>query len=114
MEIEKIHDVAEGDTVPEIAERSAEYQGKSRGENPLARMPDEEEHDGGGRSNRGPDEKHPLPTARVRKKAESPAAVVREHQIEEPRDLAHFAQAQARADRGLSPPARQGRERGQG
>src|SRR5260221_6278939 len=101
MEIEKIHDVAEGDTVPEIAERSAEYQGKSRGENPLARMPDEEEHDGGGRCNRDPDEQHPLPAARVGKKAERRAAVVREHQIEERRDLAHFAEAQAPADPGL-------------
>src|SRR6266478_7371288 len=85
MEIEKIHDVAEGDPVPEIAERSAEYQGKSRGENPLARMPREEEHDGGGRGNRDPDEQHPLPAARVGKKAERRAAVVREHQIEERR-----------------------------
>src|SRR5260221_6841518 len=99
VEVEKIHDVAEGDPVPEIAERSAEYQGKSRGENPLARMPGEEENDGGGRCNRDPDEQRPLPAARVGEKAERRAAVVREHQIAEWRDLAHFAEAPAPADR---------------
>src|SRR5260221_123388 len=36
VEVEKIHDVAEGDPVPEIAERSAEDQGKSSGENQRA------------------------------------------------------------------------------
>src|SRR6266850_2582893 len=108
MEVEKIHDVAEGDPVPQIAERSAEYQGKSRGEKPLARMPGKEEHDGGGRGNSNPDEQHPLPATRVGEKAEGRAAVVGEHQIEERRDLAHFAEAQARADRDLARLVRQG------
>src|SRR5258708_16399770 len=44
VKIEKIHHVAEGDPIPEIAERTAEYQGKSRREKALARMPGEEEH----------------------------------------------------------------------
>src|SRR5882724_4869231 len=110
MEVEKIHDVTEGDPVPEIAERTAEYQGESRGEKPLARMPGEEEHDGGGRGNRDADEERPLPAARVGEKAERRAAVVREHQIEERRDLAHFAEAQARADRGLACLVRLGEE----
>src|SRR6266852_1876774 len=68
MEVEKIHDVTEGDPVPQVAERSAEYQGESRGEKPLARMPGKEEQDGGGRGNRDPDEQHPLPAARVGEK----------------------------------------------
>src|SRR5438034_748056 len=58
-------------------------------------MPREEEHDGGGRSDGDPDEEHPLPAARVGEKAERRAAVVREHQVEERRDLAHLAEAQA-------------------
>src|SRR5712691_2652814 len=107
VKVEKIHDVAEGDPIPEIAERSAEYQGKSRREKALARMPDEEEHDGGGRCDGDPDEQRPLPTPRVGEKAERRAAVVREHQIEERRDLAHLAVAQARADRVLARLVRQ-------
>src|SRR5258706_1091121 len=110
MEVEKIHDVAEGDPVPQIAERPAEYQGQSRGENPLARMRGKEEHDGGGRCNRDPDKERPLPAARIGEKAERRAAVVREHQIEERRDLAHLAEAQARADRSLARLVRQGEE----
>src|SRR5258708_19912596 len=65
-------------------------------------MPGKEKHDGGGRGNRDPDEERTLPAARVGEKAERRAAVVREHQVEERRDLAHFAEAQARADRGLA------------
>src|SRR6266849_6949065 len=102
VEVEKIHHVAEGHPVPEIAERSAEYHRESRGEKALARMPGGEEHDGGGRGDGDPDEEHPLPAARVCEKAERRAAVVREHEIEERRDLADLAQAQARADRGLA------------
>src|SRR5258708_24016201 len=64
VKVEKIHDVAEGDPIPEIAERSAEYPGKSRREKALARMPDEEEHDGGGRFDGHPPEQPPLPTPR--------------------------------------------------
>src|SRR5258707_2492653 len=74
MEVEKIHDVTEGNPVPQIAERTAEDQGESRGENPLARMPGTQEHDVGGRCNRDPDEERPLPSSRIREKAESPAA----------------------------------------
>src|SRR6266705_848919 len=99
VKVEKIHHVAEGDPVPEIAERSSEHQGKSRREKALARMPGEEEHDGGGRSDGDPDEKRSLPAARVGEEAERGAAVVREHQVEERRDLAHLAEAQASADR---------------
>src|SRR5712675_1164095 len=110
MEVEKIHGVTEGNPVPQIAERTAEYQGESRGENPLARMPGKQEHDGGGRCNRDPDEERPLPAARIGEKAERRAAVVREHQIEERRDLAHLAEAQARADRGLARLVRQSEE----
>src|SRR6266705_4013507 len=110
VKVEKIHDVAEGDPVPEIAERSAEYQGKSRREKALARMPGEEEHDGGGRSDGDPDEQRPLPTARVGEKTERRAAVVREHQIEERRDLAHLADAQASTDRVLARLVRQREE----
>src|SRR5712671_2797737 len=110
VKVEKIHDVTEGDPVPEIAERPAEYQGESRGEKPLARMPGKEENDCGGRGNRDPDEQRPLPAARVGEKAERSAAVVREHQIEERRDLAHLPEAQARADRGLARLVRQSEE----
>src|SRR5258705_5588839 len=65
MEVEKIHDVAEGDPVPEVAERSAEYQGKARGENPLARAPVVEEHDDAGPCNRAPPEQRPMPHPRA-------------------------------------------------
>src|SRR5258707_13945956 len=100
MEVEKIHDVAEGDPVPQIAECPAEYQGESRGENPLARMRGKEEHDCGGRRNRDPDKERPLPAARIGEKTERRAAGVRGHPIEERRDLPHLAGAPARADRG--------------
>src|SRR5258706_7649117 len=69
-EVEKIHHVAEGDPVPEIAQPSAQYQGKFRGEKPLDRMPGEEENDGGGRCNRGPEEQTPLPPAPVAQEGE--------------------------------------------
>src|SRR3989442_4702285 len=92
---ENTHQVPEGDPIQEIAERSAEHQGKSRREKALARMPGEEKHDGAGRSDGDPDEQRPLPAARVGEKAERGAAVVREHQVEERRDLAHLAEAQA-------------------
>src|SRR5258706_8197506 len=73
MKVEKIHDVTEGDPVPEIAERPAEYQGESRGEKPLARMPGKEENDCGGGGNRGSDEQRPLPTGRGGEEAGSSA-----------------------------------------
>src|SRR5258706_15623382 len=98
VKVEKIPHVAEGDAIPEIAERSAEHQGESRREKALARMPGEEEHDGGGRGDGDPDEQRPLPAARVGEEAERGAAVVREYQVEERRDLAQLAEAQARAD----------------
>src|SRR2546422_198521 len=47
---------------------------------------------------------------RVGEKAERGAAVVREHQVEERRDLAHLAEAQARADRDLARLVRQREE----
>src|SRR5258707_10997011 len=102
VKVEKIHHVAESDPIPEIAGRSSEHQGKSRREKALARMPGEEKHDGDGRSGGYPDEQRPLPAARVGEEAESGAAVVREHQVEERRDLAHLAETQARADRVLA------------
>src|SRR5207247_5315219 len=92
VKVEKIYHVAESDPIPEIAERPSEHQGKSRREKALARMPGEEKHDGDGRSDGYPDEQRPLPAARVGEEAESGAAVVREHQVEERRDLAHLAE----------------------
>ena len=110
VKVEKIHHVAEGDPVPEIAERSTQYQGESRREKALARMPDEEEHDGAGRSDGYADEQRSLPAARVGEEAERGAAVVREHQIEERRDLAHLSEAQASTDRVLARLVRQGED----
>src|SRR5260221_12788403 len=68
VEVEKIHDVAEGDPVPEIAERSAEYQGKCRGENPLARMLGEDGNDGECGCKADPDEQSGLLAALVGEK----------------------------------------------
>src|SRR6267142_7146746 len=83
VEIQKIDDVAESDAVPEIAERSAQYQREAGGEQALARMSDEHGHDHRGGEHRDDDEQHSLPASGVREKAECRAAIVREHQIEE-------------------------------
>src|SRR5262245_34379130 len=102
MEIQEVDDVAEDDAVPEVAERAAQYQREPRGEQALARVPRKHHHDEAGRCDRDADEQHPLPSAGVREEAERRAAVVREHEVEESRDLAYLAEAQARADRALA------------
>src|SRR5467141_997791 len=113
VKVEKIHHVAEDDPVPEIAERPAEHQRKSRREKALARMPGEEKHDGGGRSDGYPDKQRSLPASRIGEEAERSAAVVREHQVEERSDLAHLAEAQARTDRDLARLVRQREKQGE-
>src|SRR5258706_10306384 len=45
VEVEKIHDMAESDPVPEVAERPAQYQREARGEKAFARMSDEHHDD---------------------------------------------------------------------
>src|SRR5690349_18398627 len=80
VEVEKIDDMAEGDPVPEVAERPAQYERETRREQALLRMPREHRHDDRRRDDGDGDEERPLPAPGVGEEAERGAAVVREHQ----------------------------------
>jgi hypothetical protein len=94
VEIEKVHDVAVGEAVPQVAERAAEDQRQARAQQPPRRVAPQHPADDSRGEERHRDEERRLPAGLVGEEAEGRAAVEHQHQVEETRDLQRLSRPQ--------------------
>src|SRR5512145_3230897 len=98
VEQDEVDDVAEGDAIPKVAERTAEDQREAGSEKTLLRVAAQEVHDQGRGGERDRDENAALPAAGAGQEAERGASVKDEHEVEERQDVDARPRLQAGLD----------------